>query len=300
MIRHRNTLHCLDSEIRFTRGVQSLLISTTLELCFPNTHQFTATVADDQGVERILGQFILEDSSARLTFIFPDGNEQSAALSILLDSLVWQCGEMGGQRFLAEVEDGQSLTSALRRSGFCPVCQQYIWKATPNIPALIASDFEWRNATNVDFTSIRSLYKKISPPAVQSALPLTPVYFPSLVLKEKNETIGFARVRHQNRNILITPHLINQKENEQMLAALFGLVSGDGNHIYVVERSYQPWLKPALAGLAQVVSPCQIIMVKHLMLAQKVVSEQLEHVAVEHHRAQPTTPIVSSSPREKC
>jgi hypothetical protein len=275
-------------------------MSTTLELCFPNNHQFTGTALGEQGFHCSIGQINMEDESAKLVYVFPHTNEKDGSLAILLDCLIKQSGEMGAKRLITTINDDEEFFSVLRYVGFCQVCNQQVWENPATTIQTDQSQDRWQTTTEKDLPSIRALYKKIAPAVVQASLPLSASHFPGLIMREDGNITGFAEVHMHEDNIFIIPHVLSSGQNKKTLSSLSIVFHRSRKKIYFCIRSYQPWLDTALEATARIIGRPQSILVKHLTHAVKVTVEDHHPVAVRNHHAEPTTPIMPAAPRDKC
>jgi hypothetical protein len=68
-----------------------------------------------------------------------------------------------------------------------------------------------------------------------------------------------------------------------------------GKPIYLAIRSYQAWLETVVRDLECQVGPRKALMVKHLVVQQRVAVQATRHSVLEKYTAEPTVPLVNNS-----
>ena len=68
-----------------------------------------------------------------------------------------------------------------------------------------------------------------------------------------------------------------------------------GRPIYMAIRSYQAWLETVVRDLECQVGPRQALMVKHLVVQQRVAVQAARHSVLEKYTAEPSVPMVHNS-----
>ncbi len=300
LLQHRSQIQCLDAELQATRGIQPALLTATLELIYPKNNSFTA-VAEDVPDQKLTGQFLLQAHSAHLTFLYPGTSDNFHQLCRLTDFLDKKAGEMGALLTLASVVEPSTLFDALRRAGFCSICQQTVWQLKIDLTENAQSDYVWESINERDHIAIRACYQKWVPLAVQSALPLDAYHYPNYVLHSKDQLIGMAEIRKHNRCFFIIPHL--HPSIEDMPAVMYALVYPlivSRPLVYVLSRSFQQPLESCLSHFASPIIGPQKLMVNHFTARQRVRVPVAHPAVVNNHHAEPTIPSMPSFHQDKC
>jgi hypothetical protein len=299
---------CTDSAQALTHGspVGPIALLSRLN---PTLCSYTGVYPTANGSLPLIGhmQHAAGDRSAHLAFLMPEPGLAQPGLVNLLEHLAAQAGSWGAFHLLAEVEEDSCALEGLRRSGFSVYAWQRIWKfapATERSPAenikndsLKNGNFPWQPATSIDENSIRNLYQSLVPPLVQSAEPLTSRRLLGWVYRQEGEIWRIWR-GYMARTAFIYSRLIHPAvENvSQVLSCLLQRQPNLlGRPIYLAIRSYQAWLETVVRDLECQVGPRQALMVKHLVLQQRVALQAGRHSVLEKYTAEPTVPMVHNS-----
>lgn len=313
--RYRRQLVCTDSAQALTRGspVGPLALLSRLN---PALGSYTAICTPKDGGTPLIGQiqYTAGDRSAHLLFLMPDDALGQPHLMHLLDNFATQAGNWGAFHLLAEVDESSCAMEGLRRSGFSVYAWQRIWKFTPTEGMTAqhsrgkngkhkeknGSPF-WRPASSVDEVAIRNLYQSLVPPLVQSAEPLSVRRMPGWVYRQDGEILAYVEGIYGPQGIYLQPLIHPAVENvSQVLCSLLcNQPSQLGRPIYLSIRSYQAWLETVVRDLECQVGPRQALMVKHLVLQQRVAVTAARHSVLEKYAAEPTVPMVRNSTANK-
>jgi hypothetical protein len=252
-------------------------------------------------------QYAVGDRSAHLAFLMPEPGLTQPGLVNLLEHLASQAGSWGAFHLLAEVEENSCAMEGLRRSGFSVYAWQRIWKFTPvnERPAngmakedsMKNGNFPWQPSTSIDEFAIRNLYQSLVPPLVQSAEPLISRRLVGWVYRQEGEILAYMEGIYGPHGIYLQPLIHPAVENvSHVLSCLLQRQpSLLGRPIYLAIRSYQAWLETVVRDLECQVGPRQALMVKHLVLQQRVALQAGRHRVLEKYKAEPTVPMVHSS-----
>ena len=155
----------------------------------------------------------------------------------------------------------------------------------------------WQPATSVDEIMIRNLYQSVVPPLVQSAEPLTSRRPLGWVFRQEGEILAYVEGFYGPQGIYLQPIIHPGVENiSQVLAHLLAQQRNPlGRPIYVAIRSYQAWLETVVRDLECQVGPRQALMVKHLVVQQRVAVQAARHSVLEKYTAEPTVPLINNS-----
>lgn len=252
-------------------------------------------------------QYGAGDRSARITFLMPDLALNQPGITELLEHIAVQAGSWGAFHLLAEVEENSCALEGLRRSGFSVYAWQRILKFTPTDrrqangngqqPNEICHDCLWNPVSSIDEITIRNLYQSLVPPLVQSAEPLTARKLPGWVYRQEGEIMAYVEGIYGPNGIYLQPLIHPAVENvSQVLSNLLVHQRNPlGRPIYLAIRSYQAWLETVVRDLECQIGPRQALMVKHLVLQQRVAAQATRHSVLEKYATEPTVPMVNNS-----
>lgn len=278
-------------------------------------------------------QYAAGNRSARVAFLMPEDGLAQPGLTEVLQNLAVQAGSWGAFHLLAEVEESNCALEGLRRSGFSVYAWQHIWKYTPSdahpkgeksdgktvpitkeqparqngstktngkhAPVKVSKSSGpcWQPAASVDEVMIRNLYQSLVPPLVQSAEPLPTRRLIGWVYRQENEILAYVEGIHGPQGIYLQPLIHPAVENvsEVMESLLAAQRNPLGRPIYIAIRSYQAWLSSAMRDLQCEVGPRQALMVKHLVVQQRVAVQVLRHSVLEKYTPEPSVPMVNNS-----
>lgn len=302
--RYRRQVVCTDSALALTRGspVGPLALLAHLN---PAMGIYTCIRSSSNGSIPLIGQmqYTAGDRSARISFLMPDEGLQQPEVTDLLGCLAVQAGAWGAFHLLAEVEENSCAIDGLRRSGFSVYAWQRIWKFAPSEKNNGTSTNgrnkppAWTPAASVDEVMIRNLFQVLVPPLVQSAEPLTSRRLPGWVYRQDGEILAYVEGIHGPNGIYLQPliHPAVENVNEVLISLLNHQRNPLGRPIYVAIRSYQAWLETVICDLECQIGPRQALMVKHLVVQQRVALQAARHSVLEKYTAEPTVPLVHNS-----
>jgi hypothetical protein len=244
----------------------------------------------------LLGQIHLNQgsSTAHLGYVLPGETADTPALNDLADGLVQQAGSMGALRLLAEVEENSPVFERLRRSGFSVYGWQRVWNLPVNTTPGECRG-RWEDCRSVDSIAVRSLYHSLVPPLVQKSDPLPGNLPHGLVYREDGEIMGYMDASYGPHGVCLRPLVHPGAEDAVgLLAQLPSCYSPLlGRPVYMVVRTYQAWLEPALAQLDARVAPRQALMVNHLATVQRVAIPAAMRPLYETGGAETTFPVAN-------
>ncbi len=256
-------------------------------------------------------QYTSGERSARITFLMPDESLGQPEINDLVESMAVQAGSWGAFHLLAEVEENSCAMEGLRRAGFSVYAWQRIWKSSPQgLPPTNGKNAGgngknglpvWQQSTSVDEIMIRNLYQSLVPPLVQSAEPLSSRRLPGWSYRQEDEILAYVEGIHGPQGIYLQPLIHPGVEDigHAMANLLTYQHAQVGRPIYIAVRSYQAWLEPVMRDLSFQVGPRQALMVKHLVLQQRVAVQNSRHSVLEKYTAEPTIPMFRNSTMQK-
>ena len=260
--RYRRDVLSLDSSRVLTPG-NPLGAAALLSYLKPRRNIYTGIASDDG--HSLMGQISLDEAetSARVTFVTPRENVQELAPA-LLDHLTQQAGEWGAFHLLAEVDEDSPVFRTLRRSGFTMYAWQRAWK----LPVLEPIDGDpglWRQADELDWPSIQSLYSQIIPSLLQPVESL-PKQVSGLVCRPEGSLQAYISFKNGPAGVWVQPLIPPDSTcvSEQMAGLARGAAGWQSRNVYVCVRSYQAWLETVLEDLGAECGPRQAVMVRRL------------------------------------
>ena len=260
---------------------------------------YTNVSRSDEGAPPLFGQvnFQQGEGSARVAFIAPAIDSTLPSLPLLLEDLARQSGEWGAYHLLAELDESNLVFESFRRAGFSVFAWQRIWK----LPALHSEDSpeaDWLPVRLDQESNIRTLFQSLVPPLVLSAEPMSAHSFQGLVCQQKDDVMAYADVEFGSQGIFVKPIFHPDALDVDCLikALTTVLPNQSGRPIYMAVRSYQSWLENGLERIGAEASPRQALLVKHLIARQRSPILERGIQALEHRRAEPSSPMARVEP----
>jgi len=297
VIRYRRQYLPLDSALEFTRG-NPFSARGLLEHINSGRESFTAACSTEDELQTLIGQVYRTPGAkyARLAFLMPAEDCQSAAVYPLVEGLSGEAARWGAFQLLAEVKEDEPAFSCLRRAGFCVYGWQRVWKLPQGDQWDTEEPVEkWRQTTDEDGIAVRGLYNALVPPLVQRAEPVQAGQLNGFSYFQEGELLGFVEGRIGPVGIYLQPllHPAAEKETE-LIRTLPGLFQSRAGRlpVYLVVRSYQAWLEKALIEMGAGVSARQALLVKYLTVAQRFSLAKSRLVPVLETAKTETSPTV--------
>lgn len=260
--RYRRDVLSLDCSRIFTRG-NPLGAAALLSYLNPRRNIYTAVASNDG--HSLMGQVTLGDgeTSARVTFLAPQDNVHDLA-PLLLDHLTQQAAEWGAFHLLAEVDEDSPVFRTLRQSGFTMYAWQRAWKM-PVLPPLDGDADLWRQADELDWPAIQSLYSQIVPALLQPVESL-PKQVSGLVCRPEGNLQAYISFKSGPAGIWVQPLIPPDSTcvSEQLAGLARGATGWQSRDVYIGVRSYQAWLEAVLEDLGAQCGPRQAVMVRRL------------------------------------
>jgi len=272
--RYRDKGVFLDSELLLTRG-QLLIPGVLISYLAPTMGIFTCVDGDPQrNGAQVMGQFIHLPGNAisHLTFLAPDHALDAGLVCGLLEYMIVLSGERGAMRLLADVDEHSQVFETLRKCGFAIYNRQRIWRFMPQNNRIRSTGHSWRVATDQDVIPVRNLYNNLVPGLVQQIEPFSLQRPRGMVYYQNGELFAYLEVKMGHRGVWVQPFIHpDAEEAPNYLYDFISKVSGRQKRpIYVCIRSYQSWLEPAIEDLGAQAGQRQAVMVRQLIMPQKV------------------------------
>jgi hypothetical protein len=281
-----------------TRGAP-LSWTSLLSSLRPADDVFTGIYVDADGERGPVGQIFKTPklANAQVHFILtPNGD--SSDLSLLLEGLVKEAGNWGAKQVVAEVSPDAACFAQVRHAGFCVYAKQRLFKIDSVDQFKPEIQSHWRIWNSEDIHAMRALYRALVPSLIQSIEPLTRLEMLGLVFyDDAGELQAFADLAYGPVGIWVLPFIHPQSSvdfKDLIVQMVNDLPDRINRPVYVVARSYQPWIENALDLLSDGRSEEQALMVKYLTLRQPV-SESLAYQHLENGATEPGVPITPIS-----
>jgi hypothetical protein len=143
--------------------------------------------------------------------------------------------------------------------------------------------------------NVNSLYHNVVPGLVQQVEQIPSERLRGMVYNLSGEILGYAELKYGHRGIWILPLFHPDAENLDLLMAdlIQNLPNRLSRPVFVCVRSYLSWLEPILEDLGAQAGPRKAVLVKHLVVTQKVL-RQVAIPALEGGRPEVSVPIARS------
>ena len=281
--------------LALTRGAPFSL-SQLLNSFNPLDHIFTGVCESEEDLSKCFGQVYQSQDvdSAQLNYVLPAEDDAAPGLVVLLEGLIRQAGHWGAKQVTADLPVDSNLFSLFRRAGFSVLAKQRVfccdntWNNQAHLTGV------WRFWDSKDVQAMRSLHAMLVPPVVQPVEPLTRRKKVGLVYYDQDGDLkAYADLVYGPVGAWVLPFIHPQTKEApadllcQLLKELPGL---NGRHVYIIARSYQPWIENALLGSPAQPGPEQALMVRYMALRQRVKPE-LSFGALENGKPEPTVPL---------
>lgn len=289
---------CLHAQLAYTRGPHALQ-TALLDVLTPGraTHTFAARPLLP-GEPAAVGQIAhdLGDSVARLGFIGPTAQVDSAVGLRLLDALSQEAGMRGAHNLIAEVDEDQPAFECLRRAGFAVYARQQIWRWEGTPSPEQEYDDVWRSEVPADGEAIAWLVANLVPGLVMQVEAAPGRSRRGMLHWAEGELRAYLDLERGPRGVWAQPYIHPAVEAIDMLLTAFLRRSAEPDRpVYLCLRSYQSWMVGALVRLGFERVTEQAVMVRRLAATvRRAVPAPLP--ALNGRRAEPTTPFAGVRP----
>jgi hypothetical protein len=257
---------------------------------------FTGVYQPDVGSPKFVGQIYRtqELETVHLHYLLPPEGESSKGIVPLLEGLIQQAGHWGAKQVTADLAVNSEFFGCFRETGFSVLAKQRVFQCDTSWQTQPKLENRWRYWTKEDIRYIRNLHTTLVPPVIQSVEPLTRGKNVGMVYcDQKGELKGYADLVYGPAGVWVLPFLYPQ--NEEHPRDLLGCLLHDlrdlnGRPVYLVARSYQPWLENALLDSPAKPGPEQALLVRNLALREYVKAE-ISFTKIENGKPEPTMPL---------
>lgn len=262
----------------------------------PLDHVFTGVYDPGKDGQKTIGQIYQSGDldEAQLHYLLPSGDQSTQDMAILLEGLIHQAGQWGAKHVIADLSVDSALFSSFRQTGFSVLAKQRVFRCETTREPQRETTNKWRIWTSKDVKAMRSLYATLVPPVIQTVEPLTKRKMLGMVYYDQDGDLkAYADLVYGPVGAWVLP-FIHPQTKERPLDLLGQLIHDlpdlNSRTIYLITRSYQPWLENALASSSASPGPEQALMIRYLALRQRVKAE-FSFGTVENGNPEPTVPL---------
>jgi hypothetical protein len=289
----------VDAEYKLARGLQPAILNATLELIYPQNTSFTGTFENKDSVLNSIGQINLEGETARLIFIFPKENDLVADVCCLIEGLGERAGSMGAHFLLAAAEENDQLHYALCQCSYRPLFSQKYWQIKSSREINTDQEYQWQPSSARDLLAIQSFLNSCLAPPIRMIWPIKPHNYPDALLFTGGELCGQASLHRFADTLIIYPLILPSLPHPEKALSSLIKYAQTSHRVFLVIPSFQSWLEGLQSKLFAETVLKQLILVKHFTLRQRAFATVEEKITIKKHGPEPTTPVISSLPREK-
>ncbi len=234
-------------------------------------------------------------NSAYMDYVLNPPENDPKSLVPVIEGMIKQAGQQWlAKQIVAEIEINSDFFPYFRQSGFSVLAKQQVFKCRSCSGEQQSTSKKWRTWNCKDIPAIRSLYLSLVPPLIQHIEPLTRGKTLGLVYYDESHTLqAYADlvVGHQGIWVLPVIHPQIQENIANLLhQMLLEMPLHNGRPIYIISRSYQPWVENSLQNLSADPGPEQALMVHYLVMRQRV-EAKYHFETIENGNPEPTIPL---------
>ena len=262
----------------------------------PLDHVFTGVYDPGSDGSKTIGQIYQSGDwvGAQLHYLLPSGDKNTQDMAILLEGLIHQAGQWGAKHVIADLSVDSVLFGSFRQTGFSVLAKQRVFRCETAWEPPKETINKWRIWTSKDVKAMRSLYDTLVPPVIQTVEPLTKRKMLGMVYYDQDGDLkAYADLVYGPIGAWVLPFVDPQtKEHPLDLLGQLILDLPDLNNrtVYLITRSYQPWLENALSSSSASPGPEQALMIRYLALRQRVKNE-FSFGTLESGNPEPTVPL---------
>jgi hypothetical protein len=297
VFRHRGQFQSLDTIRALTCGAP-FSWSNIISSIRPADLSYMGIYENQDGERSAVGHITKSPklSTAQINFLLVPPNSRQEDLVFLMEALVKEAGAWGAKQIMAEISPEAAYFPEFRRAGFVVFSKQRIYRFAPPYTFQSGVNVHWQTWTSDDIPAVRTLHQTLVPPLIQPIEPLTRLESLGLVCyDEKGELQAFADLVYGPVGVWVLPFVHPQSPLEPtgMLQQLvLDLPDLNGRPVYLVSRSYQPWIDSALESSPAEQGSEQALLVRYIALRQRVTAG-LTFSQLENGNAEPTYPVTS-------
>ena len=257
---------------------------------------FTGVYQPDDGSLKSVGQIYQtqELETAHLHYLLLPEGDVSKSVVLLLEGLIQQAGHWDAKQITADLDVDSPLFAYFRQAGFSVLAKHRVFQCDTGWQTQEQPESRWQLWTKEDINAIRNLHATLVPPVIQPVEPLTRGEMVGMVYRDQDGNLkGYADLVYGPAGVCVLPFLYPQNEEhprDLLCRLLDDLRDLNGRPVYVVARSYQPWLENALMDSPANPGPEQALLVRNIALRQWVKAE-FSFKKIENGNPEPTIPL---------
>jgi hypothetical protein len=259
-------------------------------------HVFTGVYQPENESSKSIGQIYQsgELESAQLNYLLPAQGEALADTVPLLEGLIYQAGTWGAKQIIADLATDSILFEYFRETGFSVLAKQRVFRCNLGWEPSDVSAVKWRLWSSEDIKDMRRLHATLVPPVIQPVEPLTRRKMLGMVYFDQDGDLkAYADLVYGPVGAWVLP-FIHPQTKHHPLDLLRSLVNElpdlSGRTVYLIARSYQPWIENALIDSPANPGPEQALLVRYLAMRQRVKAE-FSFGTIENGNPEPTVPL---------
>ena len=244
------------------------------------TVDLAAVIWDEIKRETTIGQIEKNEYSdyAQLSYLGGFDQPESRVIAGILEELAVTAGEWSAFGILAELPEDSPLFEGFRMAGFNIWSRQQVFLF--DIAETACKNTSWQPFSAQDMIKIRQFHKKLVPLFIQPMVPVDRRAENGLVaFSEKGELMAFAELYQGPKGVWTQPYISPEADIPVLLSQLCAAIPNPNRlPIYLCTRSYQPLIADAANKLGLTHTGAQNLMVKHLVLRNKVEQNSLQKI----------------------
>ena len=267
-------------------------------------HVFTGLCDSDEEARAWIGQIHQSPrhSSAHIHYLLSPPTGDLKDFVALVERLIVEAGHWGAKNIVAEMKSDSETFPLFRRVGFSVLTKFRIYRFELPLGRQPHKVRRWRIWNSKDIHNMRNLYFTLIPPLIQPVEPLTRREMLGLVYYGESGVLqAYADLVYGPVGVWVLPFIHPQTSEDivDLLAQLIlDLPDLAGRPVYIVARSYQPWIESALKNLPAEVSPEHVLMSRYLALRQRV-GANIPFAVLENGKTEPTIPFTPIKRHQK-
>lgn len=239
-----------------------------------------AVIWDEVESESTFGQIEKNEYSdyAQMSYLGGLDQPESRVIAGILEALAVTAGEWNAFGILAELPEDSPLFEGFRIAGFSIWSRQQIYLFDPSETA--GKNSFWQPYSSQDLIKLKQLHREIVPLFVQPMVLVGRRAEDGLVaFSEKGDLLAYAELYQGPKAIWTQPFIRPEADIPGLLNQLYSAIPNPNKlPIYLCARSYQPSISVAVERLGLRLIGAQTLMVKHLVLRNKVEQSSLQKI----------------------
>lgn len=244
------------------------------------TVDLAAVIWDEVESQTAFGQIEKKElcDYAQMSYLGGFDQPENKVTAGILEELAVIAGEWGAYGILAELTENSSLFEGFRIAGFSIWARQSIYQLMANTNP--RQEQRWRTSTSLDQHSVNKINKRIVPAFSQ---PMAAVSRKSenriVACSDDGDFLAYAELYQGPKAWWVQPFILPDADSVGLLRQLANAIPNQNNRpIFLCARSYQPLVAIAAEKLGCRRVSSQTLLVKHLVLRDKVAQSTLQKI----------------------